>query len=100
MNKNTVKNFTVKTRTELINAVQQKISSYEFNSENIESIAENIAYTWFIRIASIRFLQVNELLPNEIKTYTNLLFDTSQKQYCNKINILFKDCTILSSVFP
>ena len=100
MNKNTVKNFTVKTRTELINAVQQKISSYEFNSENIESIAENIAYTWFIRIASIRFLQVNELLPNEIKTYTNLLFDTSQKQYCNKINILFKDCTILSSAFP
>lgn len=52
----------IKQRKELI----QKI-----NENGFDQVMEEVAYTWFNRFIALRFMEVNNYLPNRIRLFTN-----------------------------
>lgn len=51
-----------KQRKDLINKIQ---------TDGFEQVMEEVAYTWFNRFTALRFMEVNNYLPNHIRVFTN-----------------------------
>ena len=43
----------------------------EINDKGFEQVIEEVAYTWFNRFIALRFMEVNNYLPNKIRIFTN-----------------------------
>lgn len=43
----------------------------QINSRGFEAIVEEVAYTWFNRICAIRFMEVNDYLPNRVRVLSS-----------------------------
>ncbi len=57
MNKNLIKNFALNLRKQLIYGINKKSKQVEINEP-----VEEIAYEWYIRLITIRFMQVNKYI--------------------------------------
>ena len=42
-----------------------------FESRGFEAVVEEVAYTWFNRICAIRFMEVNDYLPNRVRVLSS-----------------------------
>lgn len=104
MNKNTIKNYAVWARTELMRQVAQKAFEYnvtesslpDYNTDTVNGrllssdekkqlnelitqvnkhgymhVIEETAYTWFNRFIALRYMEVNNYLPQRIRVFTN-----------------------------
>ena len=104
MNKNTIKNYAVWARTELMRQVAQKAFEYnvtesslpDYNTDTVNGrllssdekkqlnelitqvnkhgymhVIEETAYTWFNRFIALRYMEVNNYLPQKIRVFTN-----------------------------
>lgn len=43
----------------------------QINSRGFETVVEEVAYTWFNRICAIRFMEVNDYLPNRVRVLSS-----------------------------
>lgn len=43
----------------------------QIESRGFESVVEEVAYTWFNRICAIRFMEVNDYLPNRVRVLSS-----------------------------
>ena len=43
----------------------------QINSRGFEAVVEEVAYTWFNRICAIRFMEVNDYLPNRVRVLSS-----------------------------
>ena len=43
----------------------------QIESRDFESVVEEVAYTWFNRICAIRFMEVNDYLPNRVRVLSS-----------------------------
>ena len=43
----------------------------QINSHGFEAVVEEVAYTWFNRICAIRFMEVNDYLPNRVRVLSS-----------------------------
>lgn len=43
----------------------------KIHSENYEQVIEEVAYTWFNRFCALRFMEVNDYLPNHIRVFSD-----------------------------
>ena len=41
------------------------------NSVVLKPVVEEVAYTWFNRICAIRFMEVNDYLPNRVRVLSS-----------------------------
>ncbi|MCM1237726.1 MAG: BREX-1 system adenine-specific DNA-methyltransferase PglX, partial [Ruminococcus flavefaciens] len=57
-------------RDELIKKIQEKAKETDYASA-YAYIVEKVAYTWFNRIIAIRFMEVNDYLPSEIRVLSS-----------------------------
>ncbi len=97
MNKNQIKNYAIWARKELIDRVTQKAYEYGISKDNIvndkvynndviikrnklineindkgyNQVIEEVAYTWFNRFIALRYMEVNNYLPQRVKPFTN-----------------------------
>lgn len=100
MNKSAIQKFAVWARSELIDQVKQKAHQYKYNDKSnlyeidgvflseeeqkqrkmlieeieqkgFEQVMEEAAYAWFNRFIALRFLEVNNYLPNHIRIISN-----------------------------
>lgn len=44
---------------------------YQIESRGFEAVVEEVAYTWFNRICAIRFMEVNDYLPNRVRVLSS-----------------------------
>ena len=57
-------------RSALVAAIQGKARDMDYKAA-FQSVAEEVAYTWFNRMAAIRFMEVNEYLPSRIRVLSS-----------------------------
>lgn len=50
---------------------QRKRLVTQIESRGFEAVVEEVAYTWFNRICAIRFMEVNDYLPNRIRVLSS-----------------------------
>ena len=43
----------------------------EINNKGFDQVIEEVAYTWFNRFIALRYMEVNNYLPNRIRVFTN-----------------------------
>ena len=43
----------------------------EVNYKGYDQVIEEVAYTWFNRFIALRFMEVNNYLPNKVRLFTN-----------------------------
>lgn len=43
----------------------------EVNKKGFDQVIEEVAYTWFNRFIALRYMEVNNYLPNKIRVFTN-----------------------------
>ncbi|MBP3871945.1 MAG: SAM-dependent methyltransferase, partial [Faecalicoccus sp.] len=43
----------------------------EVNQKGYDQVMEEVAYTWFNRFIALRFMEVNNYLPNKVRVFTN-----------------------------
>ena len=43
----------------------------QINARGFEAVVEEVAYTWFNRICAIRFMEVNDYLPNRVRVLSS-----------------------------
>lgn len=43
----------------------------QIESRGFEAVVEEVAYTWFNRICAIRFMEVNDYLPNRVRVLSS-----------------------------
>ena len=43
----------------------------EVNNKGFDQVIEEVAYTWFNRFVALRYMEVNNYLPNRIRIFTN-----------------------------
>lgn len=57
-------------RSALVAAIQGKARDMDYKAA-FQSVVEEVAYTWFNRIAAIRFMEVNDYLPSRIRVLSS-----------------------------
>lgn len=57
-------------RGALVAAIQSKARDMDYKAA-FQSVAEEVAYTWFNRMAAIRFMEVNDYLPSRIRVLSS-----------------------------
>lgn len=57
-------------RSALVAAIQGKARDMDYKAA-FQSVAEEVAYTWFNRMAAIRFMEVNDYLPSRIRVLSS-----------------------------
>lgn len=57
-------------RSALVAAIQSKARDMDYKAA-FQSVAEEVAYTWFNRMAAIRFMEVNDYLPSRIRVLSS-----------------------------
>lgn len=57
-------------RGALVAAIQGKARDMDYKAA-FQSVAEEVAYTWFNRMAAIRFMEVNDYLPSRIRVLSS-----------------------------
>ena len=50
---------------------QRRRLVYQIESRGFEAVVEEVAYTWFNRICAIRFMEVNDYLPNRVRVLSS-----------------------------
>ena len=50
---------------------QRKQLELQIKSRGFEAVVEEVAYTWFNRICAIRFMEVNDYLPNRVRVLSS-----------------------------
>lgn len=50
---------------------QRKKLEVQINVRGFEAVVEEVAYTWFNRICAIRFMEVNDYLPNRVRVLSS-----------------------------
>lgn len=60
---NTIYDDTIKQRQSLVKRVKEK---------GFDNVVEEVAYTWFNRIIAIRFMEVNDYLPNRVRVLSSV----------------------------
>ncbi len=58
----------LKARNSLISAINSKSMEY---SEAYKSVVEDVAYIWFTRIVSLRYMELNNILPFSVSIFPN-----------------------------
>ena len=51
---------------------QRKQLVAKIESDGFDAVIEEVAYTWFNRICAIRFMEVNDYLPNRVRVLSSL----------------------------
>lgn len=51
--------------------VQRRKLVSQIESRGFEAVVEEVAYTWFNRICAIRFMEVNDYLPNRVRVLSS-----------------------------
>lgn len=51
---------------------QRKELIKEIKDKGFDQVIEEVAYTWFNRFIALRFMEVNNYLPNRVRIFTNL----------------------------
>ena len=57
-------------RSALVAAIQGKARDMDYKAA-FQSVVEEVAYTWFNRMAAIRFMEVNDYLPSRIRVLSS-----------------------------
>lgn len=57
-------------RSALVAAIQSKARDMDYKAA-FQSVVEEVAYTWFNRMAAIRFMEVNDYLPARIRVLSS-----------------------------
>lgn len=50
---------------------QRRRLASQIESRGFEAVVEEVAYTWFNRICAIRFMEVNDYLPNRVRVLSS-----------------------------
>lgn len=50
---------------------QRRRLVFQIESRGFEAVVEEVAYTWFNRICAIRFMEVNDYLPNRVRVLSS-----------------------------
>ena len=50
---------------------QRRRLVFQIESREFEAVVEEVAYTWFNRICAIRFMEVNDYLPNRVRVLSS-----------------------------
>lgn len=50
---------------------QRRRLVFQIESRGFEAVAEEVSYTWFNRICAIRFMEVNDYLPNRVRVLSS-----------------------------
>ena len=50
---------------------QRRKLATQIHSRGFEAVVEEVAYTWFNRICAIRFMEVNDYLPNRVRVLSS-----------------------------
>lgn len=61
----------IKQRDALVKAIQTKEHNYKSYQEAFENVIEEVAYTWFNRLIAIRFMEVNDYLPSDVRVLSS-----------------------------
>ncbi|MDE7311389.1 MAG: BREX-1 system adenine-specific DNA-methyltransferase PglX [Eubacterium sp.] len=60
----------MKQRKELVNVIRKKETQLEYK-DAYRNVIEEVAYTWFNRLISIRFMEVNDYMPAHIRVLSS-----------------------------
>lgn len=58
-------------RNALVGAIRQKEQDVSNFKDAFEYVVEEVAYTWFNRLIAIRFMEVNDYLPSDIRVLSS-----------------------------
>ena len=61
----------IRQREALVKAIQTRERSYKKYHEAFENVIEEVAYTWFNRLIAIRFMEVNDYLPFDVRVLSS-----------------------------
>ncbi len=50
---------------------QRQVLIKKVNEKGFDQVIEEVAYTWFNRFIALRYMEVNNYLPNKIRVFTN-----------------------------
>lgn len=91
MNRNSIKRFANDARRELLQNIEKKAKQIGITEE---IIIEETAYTWFIRMIALRFMEMNGFLPKKVFDTTNYSSKDSLKK------TIISTCDDLHQYFP
>lgn len=124
MNKAAIKAFATGARKTLMISVAQKVVeltaqkdnkcpklSEDIEEKGINSVVEEVSYTWFKRIVGVRYMEVNGFLPNGIRVLSSKIQGKTVPDILDKIPVdehtdklyteLFIDCcSSLEKILP
>ena len=66
-----VKGKKISNRKKFVNAILEKAKDCEDYKTAYENVIEEIAYTWFNRLIAIRFMEVNDYLPSQVRVISS-----------------------------
>lgn len=61
----------IKQREALVKAIKTREHSFKSYKEAFENVVEEVAYTWFNRLVAIRFMEVNDYLPSDVRVLSS-----------------------------
>lgn len=70
MNKAAIKSFAVGARQELVREIAGQVHKLGLDGmERLQETVEEMAYTWFIRLIALRYMEVNGILPGGLRLF-------------------------------
>lgn len=63
----------------------------EVNQRGFDHVIEEVAYTWFNRFVALRFMEVNNYLPNKIRVFTDYNNEFKPQIIDEAMNLEFSD---------
>lgn len=60
----------IEQRAKLVEAIKQKDEQSDYKTA-FKSVVEEVAYTWFNRLIAVRFMEVNDYLPSQIRVLSS-----------------------------
>lgn len=100
MNKNAIKRFAVNARKKLIASVTEQAGRLGITCERFGAVMEEVAYTWFIRICAIRFMEVNGYLPAGVRVFSFEKEKTKEDTDRLFRKLFIRQCNKLSEILP
>jgi hypothetical protein len=65
-----ISNYEIKQRKALINRIKEKEGTSDYKTA-FQFVIEEVAYTWFNRLIAIRFMEVNDYLPSQVRVLSS-----------------------------
>ena len=75
----------IKQRDALVKAMQTRERSYKNYQEALENVIEEVAYTWFNRLIAIRFMEVNNYMPDRMRILSSGVEGINEPEFITHI---------------